>query len=631
MADTSDGLLFTSNTLDPIERTSPAQVIDESTFHLARMLADSAERFADRPATRVEGPDGEWQVVSYADFHAQVQQAARALVELGVEPGDRVAIFSNNRPEWSIADFATLAVGAIVVPIFAASSADQVRHILADSGARTIFVAGARELQLVQQATDALSHPGPEGGAATQPVEVFSFDEVPGLTSLRTLMARDHAEHADEVARRTAAGKPQDVATIVYTSGTTGPSKGVMLLHGGFANQMVAIDACWDFQPEDHSLCFLPLAHSLERLWTFHVFHCGCMNTYCTDPKQVGRLLPKARPTLLVSVPLLFEKVMAGAREQAASPVARRTMDWALRVGGQCQRAYRKGKQPTRYWRSQLPLADKLVLSKIRAAVGGNKTLLVSGGAPLRREVVEFFSAAGILLGQGYGLTESGPMMTIYRNDRYKVGTVGFVIKGSQIRIGEGGEILVRGGSLMKGYWRNPEATAEVMRDGWLHTGDVGYVDRDGYVTITDRMKDIIVTTSGKNVAPQAVEAALMADPLFEQVVAVGDGRPCIVAVLQPSADGWRELAEELGTTAGPDELARDPRVVELLRERAASLTEELAPYERVRGVVVSQGRITMASGMVTATMKLRRREIEKAFAAEIDQLYKKLREERRR
>lgn len=625
MAAVQKTIVFTSNNLAPIRRTSPAAVIDESTFHLARMIADSAERFADRPATRVEGPDGQWTTTSYAGFHRQILAFARALVARGIQPGDRIAIFANNHPEWSIADLGALSAGAVVVPVFAASTAEQVRHILLDSGSRMVVVAGQREAEIVAEAmTPSTSQGNGDGGSVAEPVEVVTFD------GLWRMLEEDNRDQADEVARRIEAGRSEDVATIVYTSGTTGVSKGVMLAHGGFGNQMVAIDACWDFQPTDHSVCFLPLAHSLERLWTFHLFHCGCMNTYSPNPKKIGELLPKARPTLLVSVPMLFEKVMTGAKEQASSPVARGVMDWALRVGGQCQRAHRKGKEPAAYWRAQLPLADKLVLSKIRHAVGGNKTLMVSGGAPLRREVEEFFSAAGILLGQGYGLTESGPMMTIYRNDHYKLGTVGFVIKGSQIRIADGGEILVRGGSVMKGYWKNPEATAEAIRDGWLHTGDVGHVDPDGFVSITDRLKDIIVTANGKNVAPQAVEAALMADPVFEQAIVVGDARPCLVAVLQPSRDGWTTLATELGLSDDPTALAVDPAVREALTRRAADLTSGLAHHEQVRGVVVAHDRITMVNGMVTATMKLRRRTIERAFAGQIDQLYKDLHGRRR-
>lgn len=607
-------------TPEPIRRTSPAAPIDPATFHLARTLADSAVRFADRPAQRVATDDGGWQVTSYAEFWRRAQALGRALLARGLESGERVAIFSNNRPEWSVVDYATLAAGGIVVPIFAASSAEQVRHVITDSGSRFVFVDGVREAELLARALDGLD----------QRPEVFGFDPVEGLTTLEAMVAEGHHDHADELARRLAAGTPDDVATIVYTSGTTGVSKGVMLTHGGFGNQSAAIDACWDFQPTDHSVCFLPLAHSLERDWSFHLVHCGCMNTYCHNPKQIGELLPRARPTLLVGVPMFFEKVMAGARAQATGPAAK-VMEWALRVGGQCQHAYRKGKEPALFWRAQLPLADRLVLRKIRDAVGGNKTLLVSGGAPLRREAEEFFSAIGILLGQGYGLTESGPMMTIYRSDHYKLGTVGFCIRGSQIRIGAGGEVLVKGPSVMKGYWNNPEATAEVIKDGWLHTGDVGHVDRDGFIVITDRLKDIIVTANGKNVAPQSVEAALMADPVLDQAIVVGDGRPCLVAVLQPSRQGWSTLADELGLPDDPSTLAASQRVREALATRAAGLTEHLAHHERVRGVVVSHDRISLASGLLTATMKLRRRQVEQVFAREIDALYAELRRRRQR
>lgn len=585
--------------------------------HLARMLFASAERFASRPATRVLAGDGSWHVQTYQAFAHRIRHIAAGLAAQGIQPGDRVALYSGNRPEWSEVDFAVLANGAIVVPVFATSSVDEVRHILTDSGARLVVVAGAREAERVR--------------ATGLELPLVSFDPAEGAMGLDELASQVTPELFAEVERRTAAGRGDDVATIVYTSGTTGPAKGVMLTHGGFGNQQDAIDDCWDFDEFDCSVSFLPLAHSLERDWSFHVFHVGALNTYCTDPKTIGELLPKAQPTCLVSVPMLFEKVMAGVFEAAASPAQRRTLEWALRVGGQCQRAYRKGKEPARYWRTQLPLADRLVLSRIRAAVGGNKKLMVSGGAPLRREVEEFFSAAGILLGQGYGLTESGPMMTIYRPDRYKLGTVGFTIKGNRMAIGDGGEILVSGPSVMKGYWGQPEQTAQVLVDGWLHTGDVGHVDADGFVTITDRMKDIIVTRNGKNVAPQAVEAALLADPRLEQAVVVGDDRPCLVAVVQPTAVALQQWADELGLEGAPDEVVRHPALRDLLAGLASQLTADLAHHEQVRGVVPVSNLITMSSGLVTSTMKVRRGRVEQRLRAEIDASYARIAAARRR
>ena len=590
-----------------------------SDYHLARMIAGSAQRFADRPATRVEGPDGSWQVWTYREFHERIRTLAAALVAGGLGLGDRVAILSGNRPEWSLADFAVLAAGGITVPVFANSTVEQVRHVLTDSGARIAFVAGQREAELVRQA---------DAG-----VELVSFDAVAGATALAELMARDSSAHAAEVQRRTDQGRADHVATIVYTSGTTGLAKGVMLTHGGFGNQQEAINDCWDFRPTDHSLCFLPLAHALERDWSYHVFSRGCMNTYVTNPKDVARMLTRARPTLLVSVPMLFEKVRWGVYQQASGPVARQVLGWALLVGRRNQQAAVRGARASLAWRLQLPLADRLVLSSIRTAVGGNKTLMVAGGAPQRQEVEEFYSAAGILLGQGYGLTESGPMMTIYSPTRYRFGTVGFPIKGNQIRVADKGELLVRGPSVMKGYWNNPEATAQVMTDGWLHTGDVGSIDADGFVRITDRLKDIIVTGNGKNVAPQAVEGALMLDGGVEQAVVIGDARPCLVAVVQHSRALWQQLADRLGLPpdrSAPADLAADQRVLQRLTERAAAATAHLPHHEQVRAVIPAVDRFGAAGGLVTSTLKVRRREVEKAFAAEIDRTYAELRRRRR-
>lgn len=589
---------------------------DLQAYHLARMLADSAGRFAELPATRVLVADGSWRVQTYREFHDGIRRLAAGLVAQGVRPGDRVALFSGNRPEWSTVDFAVLAVGAVVVPVFANSRVEQVRHVLTDSEPCLAFVAGQRELGIVREAAPGLP--------------VASMDHVDGVTSLPELQQLCSDELLAEVDRRTAAGRGDDVATIIYTSGTTGLPRGVMLTHAGFGNQQQAIDDCWDFGPGDQSVCFLPLAHSLERDWTFHLFHSGCLNTYCTNPRTIGELLPRARPNLLVSVPMLFEKVMAGTLEQAGHGPRRRVVEWALSVGRHCQQAAMAGEVPSAFWRAQLPWADRLVLSRIRAAVGGNKKLLVSGGAPLRRQVEDFFSAAGILLGQGYGLTESGPMMTIYRPDRYRLGTVGFPIKGSRITTGDGGELLVSGPSVMKGYWHDPEATAKVLHDGWLHTGDVGAVDQDGFVRVTDRLKEIIVTRNGKNVAPQPIEALLLGEPRFEQVVVVGDDRPCLVAVVQPSSAGLESFAQEAGLSGDEPTAERRHRLEQVVLARVGELLAGLPGHEQVRGVVLAHDEITLASGLLTPTMKIRRRQVADTFASRLDELYRRIAAARR-
>lgn len=582
---------------------------------LGSLLMDVAARHPDRVATRVRNQD-RWVTRTFGELMGDVRALAAAFVADGLQPGDRVALFSGNRPEWTITDLAVVMAGASLVPLYQTSTEPQIRHMLADSGARWAVVAGESEWGRLASVRGDL--PALERVFAIDPLP----DADPDVVTLGSLIGRDAPQ--GPVDDRIAAQGPDDVMTIIYTSGTTGTPKGVLLTHRAYLHQFAAIDANWDIAPDEHSLCFLPLSHSLERIWTYYVLSRGCMNTYVTDPKTIADMLVLARPTMLVSVPKLYEKVYATAHARVAdSPAKRQVLRWALRVGGKLQHAYRKGAAPSPFWRVQLPLADRLVLRSIRDAVGGPKSLLVSGGAPLRREVEEFFSAAGLLLGQGYGLTESGPMVTIYSRRRFKLGTVGYPIPGSEFRLGEGGELLVKAPSLMAGYWNDAEATARVLKDGWLHTGDIGYVDTDGFVMITDRLKDLIITDNGKNIAPGPIEAQLASDPLIEYAVILGDNRPCLTLLVQPSLPDLEALAASLRLTwHRTEDLLREPQVVAELRRRVAAATDKLAAHEQIREMRVLWDEFTQDNGLLTPTLKVRRREVEKRFAGVIDDMY---------
>lgn len=581
--------------------------------NLGSLIQDVAARHGERVATRVRVGDA-WVTQTFADFVADMRSLAAQFIARGLQPGDRVALFSGNRPEWTLADFACVMAGAVLVPIYQTSTPPQIQHVISDSGARWAIVAGESEwsrLLAVRADLPLLE-------------AVFTMDAVPGadVPTLAELVAQGGSPEA--VDARIADQHPGDVMTIIYTSGTTGIPKGVMLTHRTYLHQFAAIDANWDISPDEHSLCFLPLSHALERVWTYYVLSRGCMNTYVTDPKTIAAMLVLAQPTMLVSVPKLYEKVYQAAHAKVAdSPVKQAIFDWALRVGGQMQHAYRKGKQPALFWRVQLPLADRLVLRNIRDAIGGHKSLLVSGGAPLRVEVEEFFSAAGLLLAEGYGLTESGPMITIFSPQRFKLGTVGYPIPGAEFRIGEGGELLVRAPSIMTGYWNNPEATAAAIVEGWLHTGDVGYIDTDGYVVITDRIKDLIVTSSGKNIAPGPIEAQLASDPLIEYAVILGDNRPCLTLLVQPSLPDLEALATNLRIQwQRREELLSHPQILDELRRRVSAATEKLDSHEQIRDLRVLRDGFTQENGLLTPTLKVRRREVERRFSKLIDEMY---------
>ncbi len=596
--------------------------------HLAIRLAETASRHPTRTATRIRAGAG-WVTQTYRQLDQRRRTLAAHLAARGVAPGDRVAIFSPNRPEWSEVDLACLSIRAISVPLYATSTPEQVRHILADSGSSVAVVAGASELERIVAVWDDLPD--------LRLVVTFDPADAPGreVVGYAELMGgRPDNDALIEVQQRMADASSDEVATIVYTSGTTGDPRGVMLTHSGLSFELDALDAFFDITPDDSSLAFLPLSHSLERAWTYKVLLGGCMNTYVSDPKTVAEMLVLAQPTLMVSVPRLYEKVFVTAHTTVAeSPAKKRVFDWAFKVGAECQHAYRKGRVPAAFWRAQLPLADKLVLSSIRAAIGGPKTVMACGGAPLRKEIEEFFSAAGVLVSQGYGLTEASPLVSFNSPRGFKFGTVGRCVVGGRIRIGAEGEILYRGPNVMRGYWNMPELTAETVdEDGWLHTGDVGYVDVDGYLVITDRIKDIIVTSGGKNIAPAPIEGSILADPLFEYAVVLGDNRPFLTLLVTPSRPQLEDLANQLQIKVDDyRELLSNSVIADEIRARVARLTERLPRHEQIKDLRVLIEEFTMDNGLLTPTLKVKRREVEKRFAAVIDDMYARLAELRAR
>lgn len=589
------------------------------TNHLAVMVRQAAVRNAERPATRVKVGDT-WVTQSYGEFYAGIRRLAAHLLRVGVAPGDRIVMFARNSPEWSTADFAALSVRAVPVPIYSTSTPDDIMHIVNDSGATMAFLGNQSEV-------DRFVEVWPQMPALSR---VVTFDKCvcadDRVQWLQDFVAGDVDEETVDVCLAEASA--DELATIIYTSGTTGKPKGAMLGHRGFSFQVTVLNDMYHIKPEDHSLCFLPLSHALERAWSFVVFANGCLNTYVPDTRKVAESLAEIQPTLFVSVPYFYEKVFAAARAKVAdSPQRQKIFEWALRVGGQCQRAYRKGKQPAAYWRAQLPLADKLVLKNIRHALGGPKTVMACGGAPLRREIEEFISAAGLLVCNGYGLTEASPLVSFNAPSAFKFGTCGQVVAGGEIRIGEDGEIWYRGPNVMKGYWGQPEATAATITDeGWLRTGDVGYVDVDGYLVITDRIKDIIVTSGGKNIAPQAIEGLVMTDPLFEHAVVLGDNRPYLTMLVKPSLAGIEELARKLQVQVRHGEdLFAHPAIVDEIKSRVTGMTSRLAQHEQIKDLRVLIDNFTQENGLLTPTLKIKRKEVEKRFASLIDDMYAKL------
>ena len=588
-----------------------------TTRHLAEVLRSTVNRFGERPALLWKVGDA-WQQMTYGEMAGQVTAVASGLIGLGVAAGDRVALFSENRPEWAITDLGALTVSAVTVPIYATNTPDQVAYILNQSGAKVAFVGDPSQLASVESIAERCPH--------LTTVILLSGDAATDTMTFSRLCEMGAAEdRSAELDALRAAYDTNQLASLIYTSGTTGEPKGVMLSHSNFLHQVDAINTFFDVGPDDRSLCFLPLSHVYERTWSYFIFSQGAQNYYLSNPREVVDYLPEVKPTAMVSVPRLYEKVYAGvmSKAEAASPLRKKLFEWALDVGGRFAAAENEGTGPGLPLRTKHAVADKLVLSKIRDVVGGRKNFFSAGGAPLSATIEEFFLAAGLLVCQGYGLTETSPMVTCNSPGKFRFGTVGHPVPGCEVRIGEDGEILVRGANVMQGYYDNPEATAEVLRDGWLHTGDIGRIDDDGFLLVTDRLKDIIITSGGKNIAPQRIETAVGKDHFVEQIAVIGDRRKFVAALIVPAFDVLDTYAEERGIEYSSRlELVRSSEIVELFRERIASQSEELAHYEKIKSFVLLDREFSQEDREITPTQKIRRRIVEQTFAAEIEAMY---------
>lgn len=604
--------------------------------HLAHMFRATVANHGFRPATRVR-QGGQWIIRTYAETGRRVAGLARAFVtpglltEDGLQRGDRISLFAGNCPEWIEADLAGMTIGVIPVPIYPTSTPDQIVHIVTDAGVRVIITAGPKELDRILEARDQM--PGLETVILINPADQVGDHH--GLTVLSLEQVRQAGvseEIQTVVEERMGQSCPDDVAALIYTSGTTGEPKGVMISHRAALAELQALDAFFDVTPADHSLSFLPLSHALEWGWSMAVIRHGCLNTFVPNPKTISAMLAEVRPTLFVSVPKLYEQVMSVAREKVSdSPAKLKIFEWSIRIGREWWQAEQEGRRPSVSLRARHGVADRLVLKAIRDAIGGPKTVLAAGGAPLRKEVEEFFAACGLLVCQGYGLTEASPLVSFNSPGGYKFGTAGRPLVGSQMTTTEDGEILYRGPNVMKGYWKAPEATAAAIEDGWLHTGDIGHIDEDGFLVITDRLKDIIVTLNGKNISPQPIENSLMKDPLFEHAVLLGDNRPCLTLLVKPSLPQVEELAERLHITSmtGP-EMLRSEELAEEIRRRVAEITEKLPHQEQIRDLRVLWDEFTTDNGLLTPTLKVRRREVEKRFTEIVEEMYARLAARRR-
>jgi long-chain acyl-CoA synthetase len=562
---------------------------------------------------------------STRDWFDRVRDLALGLSSLGVGTGDRVAIMSESRPDWLTADLAILTRGGVTVPVYATLTAAQARYIIQDSGARVAFVSTAEQLDKLQRVRHEL--PSLEAIVSFAPVAKAS----PSVLTLDDLIARGHARLMGEwgAGRQFRDGareiRPDQLATIIYTSGTTGEPKGVMLSHHNLISNLMAGHTVVPVGPDDVSLSFLPLSHSFERLVSYVYLAHGVTIVFAESMDTVGRDLGIVRPTVMTGVPRVYEKFQARILERGhALPQPRRTLFyWGVIVAHAKARAEGNGGRAGAVLALEAKIAERLVFSKIREGVGGRLWCLVSGSAPLPMHTAEFFFGLGLPITEGYGLTETSPVVTANPTHATRLGTVGKPIPGVEIRIADDGEVLVRGPNVMIGYYHKPAETAAVLRDGWFHTGDIGAVDASGYLRITDRKKDLLVTSGGKKVAPQPVEAILKRSPLVTEAVLLGDRRRFISALIVPDFKALERRLQDLGRPpAERDEMVKRDDVVALYQEIVEGLNRDLSQFEQIKKFRVLPREFTIESGELTPTMKVKRKAVEQQWAAEIDELY---------
>ena len=566
--------------------------------------------------------DGAWQEISWQELRDLVRHVAKGLLTLDLQAGDRVAILSDSRAEWVQCDLGIMAAAGITVPIYASSTPDQAAYILQNSGAAAMFIDTSAQLDKILAIRDQVP---------TLKHIVMIVNDPPGTDeSILTLAdliqrGRDAADQEAVLEARLQGLTPEHEATYVYTSGTTGPPKGVVQTHGNHLFMMESCGAITDLGEGDVNLLFLPLAHSFARLESFLGFYIGWTTAFAESIDALSQNMREVRPMLVMSVPRVYEKVYASVQAGAAgSAVKQAIFNWCVGVGRQASRLQQQGRPLPLGLSLKRNLAHRLVFHKLHDALGGRLRYFVSGGAPLAREIAEFFHAAGLLILEGYGLTETCPALTANRHDNYKFGTVGLPVPGVELRLDDDGEILARGPNIASGYYQRPEATAEVfLEDGWFATGDIGEIDADGFLRITDRKKDLLVTAGGKNVAPQNIENLLKGDPLISQAMVYGDRRPFLTAVLTLDAEAATAYAKELGISGETAaELADSPQLRTVLEGRVERVNQRLAPYESIKKFVIAREDFTEASNELTPTLKVKRQVVTQKYQAELDALY---------
>ncbi|MFM5138814.1 AMP-dependent synthetase/ligase [Aeromonas rivipollensis] len=592
-----------------------------SQLHLVRVMRERIARLGNKAALRVQ-QDGQWRAIGWRTLGQAMDYCAQALIRAGHQPTEMVGIYARNMPEWTQADLGILAARGVSVPIYPTSTLEQLRYIVKDAGIKLLFVG---EQPQFDQALLLL-----ESGEINQIVTLDGTVDLRGCeqaSHFQTFLSSGNHQPSELALRvREQHYRMDDLLTLIYTSGTTGEPKGVMLDFNNIAACFEMHDRRLDLGEQDVSLCMLPLSHVFERAWSYYVLYCGAENVYIRDPQKVMEVIGEVQPTVMCAVPRLYEKAYAMIQAKVAqAPRLRRALfGWATGVGKRMVATRQAGKSASPLLYLQLALAERLVFRKLRARFGGRTRFLPVAGARLADDVNLFFQAMGLNLKYGYGMTETTATVCCYEDSQFKLGSIGTVMDGIEVKLGENNELLVRSPTVMRGYYNKPEATAEVMtEDGFLRTGDAGELDGEGNIYFTERLKELMKTSNGKYVAPQLVEGTLGKDRFIEQIAIVADARHFVSALIVPCFESLEEYARSINLQYQcKTELLRHSKVVEFFEARIADLQQELAKFEQVKKFTLLPSAFSMELGEITPTMKLRRKIIESKYQSEIEAMY---------
>jgi long-chain acyl-CoA synthetase len=592
--------------------------------HIIPMFLNRAANYGKKEVFRYKDSQNRYRSMNWTELSGRIDNILSSLHALGVRKGENVGIFSQNMPQWLMTDLAIMALGAVVVPFYATASMEQLRYIVKETGMKVMFAGDDEQLEKALALMK-------EGSTLNT---IVSFRDNPNLSDADPSSLLGFHTFLD-LSRKKAIKlstkdrlheyRSTDMATIIYTSGTTGEPKGVMLRQDNLMYCFGIHDQRLNVNSTDVSLCFLPLSHVFERMWSYYLLHRGAVNVFLENPKEVINTLAEVKPTVMCTVPRFFDKTWAGIQEEASKwpAIKQKIFSWSVKQGLQAIEYKARNKEMPWELRTKLGVADRLVLKKLRGIFGGNIRVMPCAGAAINKDILKFFHAVGLFVNYGYGATETMATVSCFREDEYDFSTCGSVMPGVEVKIGENNEILVKGRTVFYGYYRKEQETAAVLKNGWFHTGDEGYLDDKGNLIMVDRIKDLMKTSVGKYVSPQKLEMLLSQDELVDHITVVGDNRQYVSALVVPAMDKLKKLAAQKNISFKDEtELVSSEKVYDLFQKRFDDLQKDITPYERVVKFALLAEPFSIEAGTMTSTLKLKRRTIEKTYRQLIDSMY---------